>query len=54
MTLIASLGWDGMGKSMSIEGTADTAAVRAVGGVHACPASHLAGQIVVMDALLLP
>jgi hypothetical protein len=29
-TLIASLGWDGMGESMIIEGAADTAAVRAV------------------------
>jgi hypothetical protein len=54
MTLIASLGWGGMGESMMIEGAADTAAVRAVCGVHACPASHLTGQIVVMDALLLP
>jgi transposase len=49
-TLIASLGWDGMGESMIIEGSADTAAFEQY--VESILAPHLsAGQIVVMDNL---
>jgi hypothetical protein len=49
-TLLASLGWDGMGESMIIEGAADTAAFEQY--VESMLAPHLsAGQIVVMDNL---